>query len=77
MISTQTQKYSKQKSDRDYTLGGYPVIKKWLSYRETAVLGRPLTLDEVRYVTDMARRIAALLLLGDRLDDVYGAIVGE
>ena len=23
------------------TIGGYPVIKKWLSYREHRVLGRP------------------------------------
>ncbi len=27
-----------------YTLGGYPVLKKWLSYRSLAVLGRPLRL---------------------------------
>lgn len=26
----------------DYTLGGYPVVKKWLSYREEDVLGRDL-----------------------------------
>lgn len=31
----------------EYTLGGYQVIKKWLSYRETALLGRPPTVDEV------------------------------
>ena len=24
-----------------YTLGGYQVLKKWLSYRESALLGRP------------------------------------
>ena len=30
----------------DYTLGGYQVIKKWLSYREGELLGRPLTLAE-------------------------------
>jgi hypothetical protein len=52
----------------DYTLGGYQVIKKWLSYREKALLGRGLTIAEARYVTEMARRIAALLALRDELD---------
>src|SRR5208282_2129994 len=45
----------------EYTIGGYQVIKKWLSYREEKLLGRPLTKDEVRYVQEMARRIAAIL----------------
>ena len=46
----------------DYKLGGYQVLKKWLSYRERAILGRPLTPDEVQHFTATARRIAALLL---------------
>ena len=46
-----------------YQLGGYQVLKKWLSYRERAVLGRSLTPDEVQHFTDTARRIGALLLL--------------
>jgi hypothetical protein len=58
----------------DYTLGGYPVIKKWLSYREKDVLGRRLKLDEVQHVTDMVRRIAALLLREPRLDANYAAV---
>jgi hypothetical protein len=32
----------------DYTIGGYQVIKKWLSYREHKLLVRPLTTDEAR-----------------------------
>src|SRR5665213_3951875 len=32
----------------DYTIGGYQVIKKWLSYRELGLLGRALTPDEAR-----------------------------
>ena len=60
-----------------YTLGGYPVIKKWLSYREEKVLGRPLKLEEVRHVTHMARRIAALLLLEPRLDANYERVKEE
>ena len=56
-----------------YALGGYPVLKKWLSYRERDILGRPLRLEEVREVTDMIRRIAAILLMGDALDANYRA----
>jgi hypothetical protein len=56
----------------EYTLGGYQVLKKWLSYREEALLGRPLTVDEVIYIRDVIRRITALLLLGPDLDTNYG-----
>ena len=45
-----------------YRLGGYQVLKKWLSYRERDILDRPLLPDEVQHFTDTARRIAALLL---------------
>ena len=44
-----------------YKLGGYQVLKKWLSYREHKVLGRPLSLEEVQHFTDAARRIVAIL----------------
>ncbi len=57
----------------EYTLGGYQVLKKWLSYREEAVLGRPLRPDEAREFTAIARRIAALLALGADLDASYQA----
>lgn len=58
----------------DYTIGGYQVIKKWLSYREFELLGRALTPDEAREVTHMARRIAALIALQPTLDANYNAI---
>ena len=45
----------------EYTIGGYQVIKKWLSYRERDLLGRDLSTDEVDEVTAMARRIAAIV----------------
>lgn len=61
----------------DYTIGGYQVIKKWLSYRERPLLGRALTLDEVDYVTQMARRLAALVLLRPELDENYRAVVDD
>ena len=47
----------------NYKLGGYQVLKKWLSYREQKVLGRPLQWDEVQHFTDTARRISAILML--------------
>ncbi|MCX6625750.1 MAG: N-6 DNA methylase, partial [Acidobacteria bacterium] len=58
----------------EYTLGGYQVIKKWLSYREKELLGRSLTADEARYITSVARRIAAVLLMGPVLDGNYQAV---
>ena len=61
----------------NYTLGGYQVLKKWLSYREQRLLGRPLTLEEVKTFTAIARRITALLLLRDRLDANYLAVSSD
>jgi hypothetical protein len=58
----------------DYRIGGYQVIKKWLSYREQELLGRPLKSDEAREVVNMARRIAAIILLQPQLDANYLAI---
>jgi len=57
----------------EYTIGGYQVIKKWLSYREKPLLGRGLTVAEVRYVTETARRIAALIEMQLQLDENYAA----
>ena len=61
----------------EYTIGGYQVIKKWLSYREKPLLGRGLTVAEVRYVTETARRIAALLALQPQLDENYRTAIIE
>ena len=47
----------------DYQLGGYQVLKKWLSYRESKVLGRQLRSEEVQHFTDTARRIGAIMQL--------------
>ena len=49
----------------NYKIGGYQVLKKWLSYRERKVLGRALKPDEVQYFADTARRIGAILLTVD------------
>ena len=47
----------------NYQLGGYQVVKKWLSYRESKVLGRLLFPEEVQHFTDTVRRIGAILRL--------------
>ncbi len=47
----------------NYRLGGYQVLKKWLSYRERDILGRALRAEEVQYFTDTARQIGGILLL--------------
>ena len=46
----------------NYQLGGYQVLKKWLSYRESKVLDRALRPEEVQHFVDSARRIAAIAL---------------
>ena len=46
-----------------YKLGGYQVLKKWLSYREEKVLGRAMLPEEVQYFTDTARRIGGMLMI--------------
>jgi hypothetical protein len=53
------------------TIGGYQVLKKWLSYRQRAILDRPLSIAEVGRFRDMARRLAKLRLLGPELDENY------
>ena len=44
----------------NYKLGGYQVLKKWLSYRERAVLGRPFKPKEIQTFSETARRTAEI-----------------
>ena len=46
-----------------YKLGGYQVLKKWLSYREHDVLGRALLPEEVLYFAETARRVGGMLAM--------------
>ena len=49
-----------------YKLGGYQVLKKWLSYRERKVLGRSLRPEEVQHFAEMGRRVGRMLgLVGE------------
>jgi hypothetical protein len=58
----------------DFTIDGYQLIKKWLSYREHSLLGRDLRVEEARYVTEMARRLAALVRMQPELDANYHVV---
>ena len=58
----------------EYYIGGYQVIKKWLSYRENGLLGRGLRAEEAREVTDTTRRLAAIILMQPALDENYRRI---
>jgi Type ISP C-terminal specificity domain len=58
----------------EFYIGGYQVIKKWLSYREDTLIRRPLTKEEARQVTAMVRRLAAIVLMTDELDANYVAV---
>ena len=52
-------------------------MKKWPSYREYALLGRPLAPEEARTLSEVARRLAALRLLEPALDANYNAVRAE
>lgn len=55
-----------------YELGGYPVLKKWLGYRQEDCRGGvPSSLQELDYFRGMIMRIAAVLILHSRLDECY------
>jgi hypothetical protein len=58
----------------EFSIGGYQVFKKWLSYREQSVLGRPLTLAEAHDATAVVRRLAAVVLMHPDLDTNYERI---
>lgn len=60
----------------NYKVGGFQVLRKWLSYREFEVLGRPLTFGEVREFRSIARRLTELVLAGPELDANYRASAG-
>jgi len=57
----------------EYSIAGYQVLKKWLTYREGRLLGRPLIPAEAADFMTIVRRLAALLLLEPQLDANYRA----
>ncbi len=52
-------------------------LKKWLSCRDKSVLKREITKDEARQFTHMVRRLAALILLEQRLDANYASMTNH
>ena len=55
-----------------YGMGGYPVLKKWLGYRDARRrAGAPLTLAELTHLRSIVHRLAALLTLRPTLDKAY------
>jgi hypothetical protein len=61
-----------------FELGGYPVLKKWLGYREAKRRrGNPLTSAEADHFRGMIWRVAALLALQDQLDNAYRRVVED
>ncbi len=55
-----------------YQLGGYPVLKKWLGYRQADRRdGQPLTDDERRWFRQIIQRVAALLALSPTINALY------
>ncbi len=61
-----------------YQLGGYPVLKKWLGYRQADRRDdKPLTDDERKWFRQIVQRIAALLALGTELDALYQRVAED
>ena len=66
----------------DFKIGGFQVLKKWLSYREygteqSGPLGRSLTSDEARTFSELARRITAVVAFRIELDANYAAVKAD
>ncbi len=50
-----------------YTLGGYPVLSKWLGYRKDTVLST----HDALWLSEIVKRISALIGMGNALDEHY------
>ena len=61
----------------DFKIGGFQVLRKWLSYRARNILGRDLTVAEVRTFTSICLRLTELVLLAPHLDANYIAATGS
>jgi hypothetical protein len=61
----------------DFKVGGFQVLRKWLSYRDKSVIGRDLTIAEVRQFSSICLRLTQLVLLKPQLDANYLAVVAS
>lgn len=55
----------------DFKIGGFQVLRKWLSYRDKDILGRDLKVAEARQFTNICLRLTEIVLLGAHLDENY------
>ena len=46
-------------------------------YREKGMLGRGLKVEEAEYVTEMARRLSALIMLHEKLNTNYETVKSD
>lgn len=61
----------------EFRITGVQVLKKWLSYRDASVLGRPITSAEARHFSTSVRRITSIVLIQPALDANYAATVED
>lgn len=64
----------------EHKIGGFQVLKKWLSYREhggghPSLLGRGLTPAEARHFTALAQRLTAVVMMTADLDANYDDVL--
>ncbi|MFF4625809.1 type ISP restriction/modification enzyme [Nonomuraea jabiensis] len=62
-----------------FKIGGFQVLKKWLSYRKHGsgfpLLGRSLTYSEARCFTDLAQRLAMVAAMERSLESNYERVL--
>ncbi|MDR1535767.1 MAG: hypothetical protein LBU64_11850 [Planctomycetota bacterium] len=52
----------------EFEIGGYKVLRKWLSYRGANVFGQNFSMEDSVVFSDIARRLVILILIGLALD---------
>ncbi len=61
-----------------YEIGGYPVIKKWLGYRDRSRRPDvPLSVQEANHLRAMVHRLASVLRLQAGLDSLYDRAIQD
>lgn len=55
----------------EYSVGGFQVLPKWLSYRHVRQTEQPLSASDIDTVTQLCRRVYALVALEDECDRIY------
>ncbi len=61
----------------EFEIGGYKVLRKWLSYRGANVFGREMSVEDSVVFSDIAKRLTILVLMGLALDYAWPRLVQE